>query len=32
MTGRENYIFSFLGMAPMDNPQLVVYVAVKSRN
>ncbi len=29
MTGRENYIFSFLGMAPMDDPQLVVYVAVK---
>ena len=32
MTGRANYIFSFLGMAPMDDPQLVVYVAVKSRN
>lgn len=29
MTGRENYIFSFLGMAPMDDPQLVVYLAVK---
>ena len=29
MTGRQNYIFSFLGMAPMDDPQLVVYVAVK---
>ena len=29
MTGRENYIFSFLGMAPMDDPQLVVYVSVK---
>ena len=24
MTGRQNYIFSFLGMAPMDDPQLVV--------
>ncbi len=29
MTGRENYIFSFLGMAPMDDPQLVVYLAIK---
>lgn len=29
MTGRENYIFSFLGMAPIDDPQLVVYVAAK---
>ncbi|MEI4831126.1 penicillin-binding protein [Bacillus sp. FJAT-53711] len=29
MTGRENYIFSFLGMAPIDDPQLVVYLAVK---
>ncbi|WP_446715506.1 penicillin-binding transpeptidase domain-containing protein [Bacillus sp. OTU530] len=29
MSGRENYIFSFLGMAPADDPQLLVYVAVK---
>ncbi|MEN1934429.1 penicillin-binding transpeptidase domain-containing protein [Paenibacillus sp. 102] len=29
MTGRENYIFSFLGMAPMDDPQLIVYFAIK---
>ncbi|KEK20911.1 dihydropteridine reductase [Bacillus manliponensis] len=29
MTGKENYIFSFLGMAPIDDPQLVVYVAAK---
>ncbi|MFD3448039.1 penicillin-binding transpeptidase domain-containing protein [Microbacteriaceae bacterium 4G12] len=29
MTGRENYIFSFLGMAPVQDPQLIVYVAVK---
>ncbi|KEK25845.1 dihydropteridine reductase [Bacillus gaemokensis] len=29
MTGRENYIFSFLGMAPMDDPQLIVYLAIK---
>lgn len=26
--GYENYLYSFLGMAPVDNPQLVVYVAV----
>jgi len=29
MTGKENYIFSFLGMAPMDDPQLIVYFAIK---
>ncbi|MFA1818664.1 penicillin-binding transpeptidase domain-containing protein [Virgibacillus oceani] len=29
LTGRENYIFSFLGMAPMDDPQLMMYVSVK---
>lgn len=29
MTGRENYIFSFLGMAPTSDPQLIVYVAIK---
>jgi penicillin-binding protein 2B len=29
LTGRENYIFSFLGMAPKDNPRLLVYVAVQ---
>ncbi|MEK5443230.1 penicillin-binding protein [Fredinandcohnia sp. FSL W7-1320] len=27
--GRGNYIYSFLGMAPLDNPKLVVYVAVQ---
>jgi penicillin-binding protein 2B len=27
--GKENYLFSFLGMAPADNPQLIVYVAIK---
>ncbi|PLS16587.1 penicillin-binding protein [Bacillus sp. M6-12] len=26
---KENYMFSFLGMAPKDNPTLVMYVAVK---
>ncbi|WP_324611608.1 penicillin-binding protein [Bacillus massiliglaciei] len=29
LTGKNNYVFSFLGMAPKDNPQLVMYVAVK---
>lgn len=27
--GRGNYLYSFLGMAPLDNPKLVVYVAVQ---
>jgi penicillin-binding protein 2B len=27
--GQEDYIFSFLGMAPVDNPKLIVYVAVQ---
>lgn len=27
--GGNNYIFSFLGMAPADNPELIVYVAVQ---
>ncbi|RDW17930.1 penicillin-binding protein [Oceanobacillus chungangensis] len=29
LTGKENYIFSFLGMAPIDNPQLMMYVSVQ---
>lgn len=29
LTGQKNYIFSFLGMAPKDDPKLVVYVAVQ---
>jgi penicillin-binding protein 2B len=29
LTGKNNYIFSVLGMAPKDDPQLVMYVAVK---
>ncbi|RKQ37394.1 penicillin-binding transpeptidase domain-containing protein [Oceanobacillus halophilus] len=29
LTGRNNYIFSFLGAAPIDDPQLVMYVSVK---
>lgn len=27
--GGNNYIFSFLGMAPADNPELIVYIAVQ---
>lgn len=27
--GKNNYLFSFLGMAPADDPQLIVYVAVQ---
>lgn len=27
--GGHNYIYSFLGMAPADDPQLIMYVAVK---
>jgi penicillin-binding protein 2B len=27
--GKENYLFSFMGMAPADNPQLIVYVGVQ---
>jgi penicillin-binding protein 2B len=29
LTGPSNYIFSFLGMAPKNDPKLVVYVAVQ---
>ncbi|PGM95974.1 penicillin-binding protein [Bacillus cereus] len=29
MEGKDNYIFSFLGMAPIDDPQLIVYLAIK---
>ncbi|NMD69404.1 penicillin-binding protein [Bacillus sp. DNRA2] len=29
LTGASNYIFSFLGMAPKDDPKLIVYVAVQ---
>ncbi|TMW73120.1 penicillin-binding protein [Alteribacter natronophilus] len=28
LTGHGNYIFSFMGMAPADDPEVVVYVAV----
>lgn len=29
MKGHSNYVFSFLGMAPKDDPELMMYVAVK---
>lgn len=29
LTGKENHIFSFLGMAPKDDPELLMYVSVK---
>ncbi|MBE3568679.1 MAG: penicillin-binding protein [Bacillales bacterium] len=29
LSGAENYLFSFLGMAPKNDPQLIVYVAVQ---
>ncbi|UOR12927.1 penicillin-binding protein [Halobacillus amylolyticus] len=29
LTGRENYTFSFLGMAPKEDPELLMYVAVQ---
>ncbi|MEH6944829.1 penicillin-binding protein [Bacillus sp. JJ722] len=28
LTGRNNYLFSFLGAAPADDPQLIMYVAM----
>lgn len=32
LSGRGNYIYSFLGMAPKDDPRLIVYVAVQQPN
>jgi penicillin-binding protein 2B len=32
LTGHENYVFSFLGMAPSDDPKLMMYVSVKQPN
>ncbi|MFC2950201.1 penicillin-binding protein [Virgibacillus sediminis] len=29
LTGRENHIFSFLGMAPVEDPQLLMFVSVQ---
>ncbi|CDQ19846.1 penicillin-binding protein 2B [Halobacillus karajensis] len=29
LTGRDNYVFSFVGMAPKEDPELLMYVAVQ---
>lgn len=29
LSGRGNYLYSFLGMAPLNDPKLIVYVAVQ---
>lgn len=29
MTGTNNYLFSFLGMAPVDDPELLIYIGVQ---
>ncbi|EUJ60393.1 penicillin-binding protein [Listeria fleischmannii FSL S10-1203] len=29
MTGSNNYIFSFMGMAPADDPELIMYVTMQ---
>jgi penicillin-binding protein 2B len=28
LTGKNNYVFSFLGMAPENDPKLIVYIAI----
>lgn len=30
--GREEFLYSFLGMAPVEDPQLIIYVAVQKPN
>jgi len=32
LPGKENNIFSFLGMAPQDDPELIMYVSVQQPN
>lgn len=32
LRGKNNYLYSFLGVAPVDDPKLIVYVAVKKPN
>ncbi|MCZ0704532.1 penicillin-binding protein 2B [Natronobacillus azotifigens] len=32
LTGHQNYIFSFLGMAPIDDPELMMYITVQQPN
>src|SRR5699024_5668807 len=32
LTGKENYVFSFIGMAPKDDPKLLMHVSVTQPN
>ncbi|TAA72079.1 penicillin-binding transpeptidase domain-containing protein [Planococcus salinarum] len=32
MTGKDNYLFSFVGMAPAEDPELVMYVGIQQPN
>jgi penicillin-binding protein 2B len=32
MKGRNNYLFSFLGMAPAEDPELLIYIGVQQPN
>jgi len=32
MSGENDYIYSFLGMAPADDPELIMYVAIEQPN
>lgn len=32
LQGRNNYLFSFLGMAPADDPELLIYIGVQQPN
>ncbi|WP_298826353.1 penicillin-binding transpeptidase domain-containing protein [uncultured Planococcus sp.] len=32
LAGRNNYLFSFLGMAPADDPELLIYIGVQQPN
>lgn len=32
LKGRNNYLFSFLGMAPADDPELLIYIGVQQPN
>ena len=32
LKGKNNYLFSFLGMAPADDPELLIYIGVQQPN
>ncbi|MBT2570277.1 penicillin-binding protein [Planococcus sp. ISL-110] len=32
LEGKSNYLFSFLGMAPADDPELLIYIGVQQPN